>query len=124
MMAKYANAGELRTIVYFKQVIRITDADGFTEETENNVFGQDEFGQDVPVKCKWENAHGTEVFAGMQLKLKEPATLTMRYSPKINKQLLCYIKGDKNPYELISIDNVNNLGRWLELKIQRKEGAR
>ena len=60
----------------------------------------------------------------MQLQLREPATLTMRYSPKITEQCLVFKKGDSRPFEIVSIDNVEERNRWLELKVQRKVEAR
>ena len=100
-MSKFANPGELRTPVAFKHSVRSTDGMGF------------------PV-----NAHGTEVFETMQLQLREPATLTMRYSPKITEQCLVFKNGDSRPFEIVSIDNVEERNRWLELKVQRKVEAR
>ena len=84
-MSKAANAGELRTPVYFMKIDRQSDDVGFPKENEVNVFGT---GKSVLVK--WVNAHGSEVFTAMQLELKEPATLTMRYSSLINEKLVAY----------------------------------
>ena len=123
-MSKFANPGELRTKVYFKSVEHSTDNEAFDEESEVNVFGKDNNGNDIPARVKWDNAHGTEVFNAMQLKLREPATITMRYSPKINADLIVYKGDDKKPYEIISIDNVEERCRWLEIKVQRKVAAR
>ncbi len=123
-MSKYANAGELRIPVRFYRVVRTTDAEGFSSEREVCIFGQDQEGRDQAVLCKWVNAHGTEVLAGMQLQLREPATLTLRFSPLIDQALLVYRNGDPAPYEVISVDNVEGRCRWLEIKVQRKEAAR
>lgn len=123
-MSKSANAGELRTSVYFMAVKCETDNEAVSKETEVNVFGDTGSGRGVPIKVKWVNAHGTEVFAAMQLQLKNPATITMRYSPKIHERLLVYKSSDPHPYEIISIDNVDERNRWLEIKVQRKVAAR
>ena len=119
-MSKAANPGELRTPVYFMRVTRERDGEGYPQEAEVNVFGPD-----VACKCKWVNAHGYEVFQSMQLEIKEPATLTTRYSPKLlDKKLIVYKDTDKCPYEIISIDDVEERHVWLEIKVQRKAGAR
>ena len=123
-MSKSANAGELNTSVYFKRIDRETDADGFPIEGEVNIFGQDANGKDIPARGKWVNVHGSEVFIAMQLQLKDPAFFTTRYSPLYNQMLVAYKEGDKNPYEIISIDDVENRHTWLEIKLQRKEPAR
>ena len=119
-MSKSANAGELRTPVYFKRIVRGQDSEGFPTESEVNVFGDG-----IPCMCKWVNAHGTEVFQSMQLEIKEPATITTRFSPKLlDPKLVIYKGNDLCPYEVISIDNVEERGVWLEIKVQRKAGAR
>lgn len=118
-MSKYANAGELRTPVFFKKVIRKTDAEGYPAEEEVNVFGDK-----TAVYVKWVNAHGTETFTAMQMQLREPATLTCRFSRLIDEKCLVYRSGDTQAYEIISIDNVEQRNIWLEIKVQRKEAAR
>ena len=119
-MSKSANPGELRTKVYFMKNERTKDAEGFFHDTEVNVFGEG-----VPCMCKWVNAHGTEVFQTMQLEIREPATLTTRFSPLLlDNRLIVYKVGDMRPYEIISIDDVEERHAWLEIKVQRKSGAR
>lgn len=113
-MAKYANAGELRTPVKFIRIERGTDADGYPVEVEVEV---------LKTKCKWVNVHGTEVFTAMQQQLREPATITMRYSPLINQKLIIYKGTDAEPYEVISMDDIENRHRWLEIKVQRASEA-
>lgn len=122
-MAKQARAGELRTPVYFRRLIKASGSDGRARQREEYVF-TDGAGQERPVHCKWVNAHGTEVFAAMQLKIREPAALTMRYSPLIEPSMLVYKGRDPRPYEIVSVDNVEERGRWLEIKVQRKGAAR
>ncbi len=113
-MAKYVNAGELRTPISFVRTERGKDADGYPTETEVEV---------IKTNCKWVNIHGSEVFTAMQQQLREPATITMRYSPLINPKLIIYKGTDTNPYEVISIDDVEDRHRWIEIKVQRKTEA-
>lgn len=124
-MSKSANAGELQIPVYFKKCCSGVDADGFQIEDEVNVAGQDDRGNDVPFMCKWVNAHGSEVWSAMQLQLRDPATITTRYSSAIDDETLVVYRGsDPEPYEVISIDNVEQKNVWLEIKVQRKVSAR
>lgn len=81
-------------------------------------------GRERPVHCKWVNAHGTEVFTAMQLKVRQPATLTMRYSPLITPALRVYKGSAPAPYEVVSVDDVEDRHRWLEVKVHRREAAR
>jgi len=120
-MSKNANAGELRTAVFFKKIVRTTNKNGFQEETQENVFSD----AAAPVMCKWVNAHGSEVFSAMQQQLKDPATLTLRYSPALDDEtLILYREQDPEPFEVISIDNVEQQNTWLEIKVQRRVPAR
>ena len=118
-MSKFANPGELRTHVQFMRVDLQSDQAGYQVPVEANVFGS---GTYIPVK--WVNAHGTEVFTAAKLELQQPATLTCRYSPLIDDTLLVYKKGDPNPYEIISCDNVEERNRWLEITVKRRVSAR
>jgi len=67
--------------------------------------------------------HGNEVFTPLQMQLREPQTITTSYSPLINQQLLIYKDNDPDPYEVISIDDVDERHTWLEIKVQRKTEA-
>ena len=118
-MSKSANAGELITPVYFKSVERVNDKESYPAKREINVFGESK-----EVLVKWVNAHGTEAFTALQLTLREPATITCRYSPRITATCLVYRKGDDDPFEIISIDNVEQRNEWLEIKVQRRVPAR
>lgn len=116
-MSKSANAGELRTPVRFVRLRREENVNGYPIETEEEVFSS-------PVYVKWVNAHGSEVYEARMQKLREPATLTARYSPLIDGTLTVYRAGDPTPYEIISVDNVENRNLWLEIKVSRKVAAR
>ena len=116
-MAKAVNPGEMTTRVTILSLTAGVDSDGFPTETWGSVFSYN--GNPVPVRCKWVNAHGTDVFLNMQLDLKDVATLTMRYSPLINQRCRVLHEDDPNPYEIISIDNVDDSRAWMEIKVKR-----
>ena len=118
-MSKAANPGELKTTVYFVRHVKTTDDEGDHIESLVNVFGEN-----VAVRCKWVNAHGTEAFEALKLQLREPATITCRYSPKINRTLDVQKGTDTDLYEIVSMDDVGEQHKWLEIKVQRKEAAR
>lgn len=123
-MSKNANTGELRTPVYFKKLIRTIDDEGFPTEKVESLFKSKE-GEELPCMCKWVNAHGSEVLTAMTLKLRDSATLTTRFSPLLDdEKLIIYRNKDNKPYEVISIDNVEQKDIWLEIKVQRKVDAR
>ena len=53
----------------------------------------------------------------------EPATLTLRYTSKITTTCLIYRGGDPRPYEVISLNDVEDRHVWLEVRVQRKGAA-
>lgn len=138
---KAANAGEMRTPVFFMKVERTTNANGYSAEVETSIFQKD--GVPVPAYGKWVNIHGSEVFTAMQLQLRDPVTFTTRHSPQYNQYLIAYngseykaalaaINGGTPSekalapirYEVISVDNVEDKNAWCEIKLQRKVSAR
>jgi hypothetical protein len=123
-MSKSANPGELRTRVYFSRVERETNENYVEQETEVSVL-TDEDDMPRPARCKWVNAHGSESWSDQALQLRNPATLTTRYNPALlDRSLIIYRYGDSEPYEVIDIDNVRQLNKWLEIKVVRKVNAR
>ncbi len=124
-MAKRAGAGELRTKIRVFDLPRDSsgdaalDEDGYPASVPVNVFGEGKTRY-----CKWVNAWGAEVYTARQAGVTEPATLTLRYTPKITTTCTIYREKDPKPYEVISINDVENRHVWLEVKVQRKEAAR
>ena len=124
-MARQAGAGELRTRIYIRRLVKAADSAGVASKTrEESVFESGPDGKERIYHCKWVNAYGSEVFAAMQLQVQEPATLTMRYSPRIQADQLIYKAGDPAPYEIVSINDVEERHTWLEVKVRRKKAAR
>lgn len=123
-MSKSANPGELRTRVYFSRIEREINENYVEAETEVSVL-TDEDGMPRPARCKWVNAHGSESWNDQTLQLRSPATLTTRYNPALlDRSLIIYRYGDPEAYEVIDIDNVRQLNKWLEIKVVRKVNAR
>lgn len=121
-MAKRAVAGELRTKIMvfgYPSEDGGRDADGFGGPRRVNVFGEGR-----TIHCKWVNAYGKEVYEARQAGVEEPATLTLRYTPRVSPTCLIYKGGDPSPYEVVSVNNVEERCAWLEVKVQRKAAAK
>lgn len=114
MNVKNINPGELRTPIRIECTVSEKNSNGFQEKTHKNIFGENEF-----IRCKWVNAHGTEIYSASTLNLREPATVTIRYSPLVNANCVIFKRNDKKPFEIISVDNIREMNKWLELKVQR-----
>lgn len=114
-MAKYASIGEMRTRITVKLPTKGVDADGFATETDTDVFGG-------KVRCKWVWQHGNEVFENMRLGLGQVATITMPYTSLITPRCKVWREtetADADAWEIISINNVEEARRFLEIKVRR-----
>ena len=114
-MAKRADPGAMRTKIRVMKLIDGRNGNGYRTATFVNVL---EDGGVIP--CKWVHEHGKEVFAARQLGLSDPATLTLRYHPDIVPTCEIYKGDDPAPYEIISINDVEDRHAWLEIKVSRK----
>jgi SPP1 family predicted phage head-tail adaptor len=117
-MAKEARAGQMKTQITVKALTPGTDGQGYPTETWTDIF-------DGRIWCMWVNAHGTEVYDAMRLDLNEPATITTRYTDKINVRCRIWREPDPlkqtaaNAYEVISVDDVGDEHKFLEIKVKR-----
>lgn len=116
-MARSTNAGEMRTRIKVFDVPEgeTLNENGYPVRGPFNVFGEGESRM-----CKWVNAYGSEVYTAQAAGLTEPATLTMRYTPKVTPTCLIYKGADLRPYEVISVNDVEDRHAWLEVKVSRK----
>ena len=114
-MGKNANPGELRTPVRFVCTVRGQDEDGFYQEHDQLV---------AECFAKWVNVHGNEAFSDAMATLAEPATLTSRYCGGIAADPLVYKGDDPVPFEIISIDDVEDRHAWMEIHVKRQVPAR
>lgn len=114
-MSRNANPGELRTPVRFVSVTRRQDEESFYSENEEIV---------LETTAKWVNAHGNDAFSDAMTSLSEPATLTCRYSALVRVDQLVYKGDDPKPFEIISIDNVEERGFWMEIHVKRMVPAK
>jgi len=121
-MAKRASAGDLRTRVY---VLDRRDLSYTVDKIGNRVMDPVEV-QKVgrPLLCKWVNAYGGEVYTARQARVQEPATLTLRYTRFLTPTCVLFRRGDAIPFEVISVNDVENRHVWLEVKVQRSVPGR
>lgn len=123
-MAKQVSAGDLRTRIYIRKTVKTADDEGVPAKTEVSIF-PDPPGQPERIyHCKWVSAYGAEALTAMQLQVEETATLTMRCSKLIQPDCLIYKLGDPIPYEIVSVNDVEDRHTWLEVKIRRRRAAR
>ena len=122
-MAKECTAGEMRTRIRITRPVKTINENGFEVCEEADLFGQ-------PVNCKWVWAHGSEVLEHMRLQLGQVATLTMYASPLVTVDCRITLEDELQltgaalgTFEIVSIDQVENRGRFMEIKVRRKVAA-
>jgi hypothetical protein len=120
-MAKSVTAGDMRTRITVNLVTPGVDADGFPSETLTNPFG----GQ---VRCKWVNAHGSDVLENNRLELGQIATITMRYTSLITPKCIVWHENETgtvanpkaNAWDVISVNDPEDRHRFIEVTLRRK----
>ena len=117
-MAKSALAGEMRTrITIMKlQSSEKTDSEGNPIMEWVNLFSG-------KVWCKWVYAHGDEIYEGLRLQVGQLATVTMRYTPKVDVR--CRIWHENDPqdeahaWEVVSINDPEDRHKFLDIELKR-----
>lgn len=74
---------------------------------------------DKKLWANWVNVHGTEVWVADSVQAVKPATVTVRYgkySSTIDETLRIKYKGVE--YEIVSVDNVEEENRLIEMKVK------
>lgn len=109
---KVSNPGELRTPITLQRRAIVTGAGGFQAPSWVNIGS---------VFCKWENAHGSEVWSADSAGAEQPATLLIRYNRDLDTT--CAVLKGSERFEIISIDDIRERHEYMELKIRRmREG--
>jgi SPP1 family predicted phage head-tail adaptor len=109
------SAGDLRTRVTFQQPTATKDPGGAQKNTFANVA------TNPTVWARWINAHGQEAEQSEALKSVQRATVTVRYRSDIvpTWQLL----KDGEAWQIISVDQVRDRNRWVEMIVERAKGT-
>lgn len=122
-MAKDVWAGELNTRINITREARTINENGFAVHTSQDIFGQ-------PVYCRWQWLHGAEALEAMKHQLGQVATLTMYHSPLIDTTCRVTLTDEQQligtndgPFDIVSIDAVENQGRYMEIKVKRRTEA-
>lgn len=115
-------AGELRTVVRILKPVDKPDAKRYRNPEYVNIYEDDR-----TIRCKWVSAFGQESLQAQSLGLTDPATLTLRYNPRITGN--CIVEklvpgGDPIRYDIKAEPNdVLGLHRWMEVKVSRRSAA-
>lgn len=109
---KVINPGDLRTWITIDQRPTEAAAGGFTLPDWTAL---------ASVWAKWVNAHGSEVWAAQMVQAQAPATVLIRYRSDVDAT--CSVVKGGVRYEIVSLDNIQERGEWLELKVRKLSGG-
>ena len=68
-------------------------------------------------RCQWIGAHGSEGFADGLLEADQTATIRLRYDSRITPACRILLNGE--PWAITGVDDVRQLHRWMEIKVER-----
>lgn len=108
---KVTNPGELRTPVLLAPRSVSTETGGFPSATPDTAH-------QVTAWAKWTNVHGAEAWTANAQGIEQAATVLIRYRSMDESW---YISRDNGAswYEIVSMDNIQQRGEYIELKIKR-----
>lgn len=109
---KVINPGELRTQITLESRTVATGTGGFQSPTWSTI---------ATVWSRWSNAHGPESLQAAIQNAEAPATVLIRYRAGLDTTC-AVLKGSKR-YEIVSIDNIQERGEYMELKVRRMKGG-
>lgn len=108
--------GEMRTRVTIRRIRSGIDAEGFNTRAYEDLFPG-------AVWCKWEWERGTETFENERQRLEERAVITMRYSNKPAPRCVLWKDKETEPWEVVSINDIDERHRWMQLTLKRSVKA-
>lgn len=120
-MARRTTPGEMRTIIKI-----LKPRDNLDGTRHRNIEYANIYDDDRTIRCQWTGAFGTEAVTAYSLHQTAPATVTMRFDPRVTGDCVVdKIDGDRvTRYKIITDPNdVGDAHRWLEFKVTRKGAA-
>lgn len=105
---KVINPGDLRTQITLQSRTATGDAGGFQVPGWSTI---------ATVWAKWTNVHGSEAWAAQSVQAEAPATVLVRYLTGLDAT--CAVLKGADRYEIVSLDNIQERGEYIELKVQR-----
>lgn len=120
-MARDATPGEMRTRIRILKPKDNKDSRNYRNTDYVNIYDDNR-----TIRCKWISAFGLEAVQAYSMGLTDPATVTMRYDPRVTGDCIVEkLEGSHAVrYRIISKPNdVGDAHRWLEFKVTRRGAA-
>ncbi len=120
-MARSAIPGEMKTRIRILKPKDNLDSHRFRNPEYAPIYDDNR-----TIHCKWVSAFGAEAVQAYSMGLTDPATVTMRYDPRVTGDCIIEkVVGTQTvPYRIISEPNdVGGAHRWMEFKVTRRGAA-
>lgn len=109
------NAGDLNTRIRIQYKLSKGSGSFKTEEWAD--IGNNVASDPPRVKyAKWVGVHGSEAWAAESVQAERAATVTIRFDKLVNEA--CRILNGNIVYKIVSMDDIGQKHRWLELKVK------
>lgn len=86
------------------------------ERSGEGSFAEEIWQEICSVWANWVNVHGSEVWAAESVQALKAATVTIRYRSDVDEK--CRILFNGIAYEIVSVNNVRQRNRVLEMKVR------
>lgn len=119
-ISKDANPGQMRTRIRVLAPKDTKTAGNYRNTDYVNIYPDDRV-----IRCKWVAAFGNEAVTAQSLGIKEQATLTLRYDPRITPECIVERVDTGRRYDLASAPNdVGDAHHWMELRVKGRVKSR
>lgn len=115
MTGYQVTVADMRTRVTFQQPTVTKDAGGAQVTSFANISAN------PTVWARWINAHGEEVVTSDALKSVQRATVTIRYRSDV--VTTWQVVKDDESWTIISVDQVQDRNRYVEMVVERAKGS-
>ena len=119
---KKLSGGDLRARIFIKKPEVKKSGSGFAKRDIDNAVNV--FGEGVSVPCKWSDKPYNRSYklSGTVDDVEASRDFVyalMNYSDKIGYDCVVFKSGEKVPYEIINISNIEERNRYTELQLRR-----
>ena len=113
-ISRDTNPGQMRTRIRILRPVDSKSPGNYRKPKYENIYPDDR-----SLRCKWVSAFGTEAVTAQSLGVRDQATLTLRYDPRIRPDCIVENLDTGILYDLVSAPNdVAGAHRWMELRVK------
>lgn len=108
-------AGQLRTKIRIQKQVKIGTG-SFAKTVWIDLGNAADTDPPRYIYASWINVHGSEAWIANSVQAQLGATVTIRYRPDVIPA--CRVLLGSTVYQIVSLDNIQQRGQWLEMKVK------